>query len=119
MNTLMFLIYAEWFDTHQRYCKNNIGAIPISGSVLFAAGAGWTGGPGGAFGNPGSLTTTYTPSPTDIDADSVILYLTSAGSLFSCPDHVDSVVIRFTPSPIEKQTSSVVPVYVTVTGTIL
>jgi len=90
------------------YCKNNIGAIPISGSVLFAAGAGWTGGPGGAFGNPGSLTTTYTPSPTDIDADSVILYLTSAGSLFSCPDHVDSVVIRFTPSPIVSAGASLV-----------
>ena len=81
------------------YCKNNIGAVPIVGDVLFAAGAAWTGGNGGAFGNPGSLTTTYTPSPIDIAEDSVILYLTSAGSFFACPDHMDSVVIYFTEAP--------------------
>lgn len=81
------------------YCANNIGAIPISGNVSFAAGASWTGGSGGAFGNPGSLSTTYTPSPTDISQDSVILYLTSAGSLYACPDDQDTVVIFFTPAP--------------------
>lgn len=81
------------------YCKNNVGVIPISGDVDFAAGADWTGGNGGAFGNPGNLSTTYTPSPTDIANDSVVLYLTSAGSFFSCPDHVDSVIIHFTEAP--------------------
>tara|TARA_R110002072_G_scaffold291008_1_gene458897 strand:- start:10802 stop:14554 length:3753 start_codon:yes stop_codon:yes gene_type:complete len=81
------------------YCKNNIGAIQISGSVNFAAGANWTGGSGGAFGNPGSLTTTYTPSPFDIAQDSVILVLTSAGSLFSCPNDEDTVIVRFTVAP--------------------
>lgn len=81
------------------YCKNNITSIGITGDVDFAAGANWSGGNGGAFGNPGSLSTTYTPSPTDIANDSVILYLTSAGSFFSCPDHVDSVIIHFTEAP--------------------
>jgi gliding motility-associated-like protein len=81
------------------YCKNNIGAIPVNGSVSFASGASWSGGNGGAFGNPGSLSTTYTPSPADIAQDSVILYLTSAGSLFACPDDLDSVVIQFTEPP--------------------
>lgn len=81
------------------YCKNNVGAVPIFGNVTFAAGAGWTGGTGGAFGNPGDLSTTYTPSPTDISSDSVVLYLTSAGSFFSCPNHVDSVIIYFTDPP--------------------
>jgi len=81
------------------YCKNNIGAVPIIGDVLFAAGAAWTGGNGGAFGNPGSLTTTYTPSPLDIAEDSVVLYLTSAGSFFACPDDEDTVVIYFTEAP--------------------
>ncbi|MBL1280884.1 MAG: PKD domain-containing protein [Fluviicola sp.] len=81
------------------YCKNNIGAVPISGSVNFAAGANWTGGNGGAFGNPGSLATTYTPSPADIAQDSVILVLSSAGSFFSCPNDNDTVVIRFTQAP--------------------
>lgn len=81
------------------YCDNNIGAIPINGTVNFASGASWTGGNGGAFGNPGSLSTTYTPSPADIAQDSVVLYLTSAGSFFACPNHQDSVVIYFTPGP--------------------
>ena len=81
------------------YCENNIGAIPVNGAVSFATGASWSGGTGGAFGNPGSLTTTYTPSPTDIAQDSVILYLTSAGSLYACPDHVDSLIVYFTPAP--------------------
>ena len=83
------------------YCENNIGGpIPINGSVAFASGAGWAGGSGGAFGNPGSLSTTYTPSPTDIAQDSVILYLTSAGSLFACPDDEDTVIIYFTEAPV-------------------
>lgn len=81
------------------YCSNNVGAVPIAGTVSFAAGASWTGGSGGAFGNSGSLSTTYTPSPTDIAQDSVILYLTSAGSLFACPDDQDTVIIYFTPAP--------------------
>ena len=82
------------------YCKNNIGAVPISGSVNFASGASWSGGNGGAFGNPGSLTTTYTPSPLDVADDSVVLYLTSAGSFFSCPNDEDTVVIYFTEAPV-------------------
>jgi len=85
--------------TDDSYCKNNVGVVPISGDVDFAAGANWTGGNGGAFGNPGDLSTTYTPSPTDIANDSVVLYLTSAGSFFSCPNHVDSVTIHFTEAP--------------------
>jgi gliding motility-associated-like protein len=81
------------------YCKNNVGVIPISGNVSFAAGAGWTGGNGGAIASAGNLSTTYTPSPTDLANDSVLLYLTSAGSFFSCPNHVDSVIIYFTEAP--------------------
>jgi len=81
------------------YCTNNVGAIPINGTIQFASGGSWSGGSGGAFNNSGSLSTTYTPSPTDIAADSVIIYLTSAGSLFACPDDTDSLIIRFTPAP--------------------
>jgi len=90
------------------YCKNNVGIVPITGNVTYAAGANWTGGSGGAFGNPGNLSTTYTPSPTDIANDSVILYLTSAGSFFSCPDHVDSIIVHFTEAPSVFAGSSVV-----------
>ncbi len=81
------------------YCKNNIGAIPISGNMQYAVGSQWSGGVGGAFGNSGDISTTYTPSPTDLANDSVQLYLTSVGSLFSCPDTKDSVVIYFTDPP--------------------
>ncbi len=81
------------------YCTNNVGPIPINGLIQFASGGSWTGGTGGAFGNSGSLSTTYTPSPTDIAADSVLIVLTSAGSLYACPDDKDTLVIRFTEAP--------------------
>jgi gliding motility-associated-like protein len=82
------------------YCKNNVGAIPLTGSKEFAVGSEWTGGDGGAFDNSGSLNTTYTPSPNDLSAGSVTLYLRSDGSFFSCPDAVDSTVIVFTDPPV-------------------
>lgn len=81
------------------FCKNNVGAIPISGNVNFASAASWSGGNGGAFGNSGSLNTTYTPSPADLAADSVALVLTSAGSFFACPNDTDTLVIHFTDAP--------------------
>jgi gliding motility-associated-like protein len=85
---------------NQSFCKNNIGAIPISGLVSFAAGASWSGGVGGAFANPGALSTTYTPSPSDLANDSVVLYFTSSGSLFACPDDEDSLIVFFTEPPV-------------------
>lgn len=82
------------------YCKNNVGSIPINGTLQFAAGSNWSGGSGGAFGNTGDLTTTYTPSPADLAADSVELYITSAGSFFACPDDEDTLVVYFTDPPV-------------------
>ena len=80
-------------------CENNIGTISLSGTMSNAVGANWTGGNGGAFNNPGSLNTTYTPSPADIAADSLTLVLTTAGNISGCPDVEDSVKIYFTPAP--------------------
>ncbi len=82
------------------YCKNNISEITLNGNLAFAAGAVWSGGNGGAFGNAGSLSTDYSPSPADLDGDSVILILTSQGSYFSCANDIDSVVIYFTEPPV-------------------
>ncbi len=82
------------------FCTNNVGAIPVNGSLSFAAGASWSGGSGGAFANSGALSTTYTPSPADLAQDSLILYLTSAGSFFACPNAVDTVIIYFTDPPV-------------------
>ncbi|MBW7867054.1 MAG: PKD domain-containing protein [Brumimicrobium sp.] len=81
------------------YCRNNIGAIPVSGTLNFAIGSTWYGGNGGSFANSGNLSTTYTPSPTDIAQDSIVLYLESQGSLYNCPNDIDSVVIHFTDEP--------------------
>ncbi len=87
-------------DVDQTYCKNNIPSIIISGSVQFATTANWTNdGNGGVFGNPNDLTTTYTPSPAELSADSVALFLTSAGSMYACGSDQDTVIIHFTPSP--------------------
>lgn len=82
------------------FCKNNLGTINLSGSLAYAVGASWSGGNGGAFGNSGSLNTTYTPSPADLAADSIYLTLTSAGSFFGCPNTSDSVKLVFTDPPV-------------------
>lgn len=86
--------------TDNSYCKNNVGMVPISGNVAYAAAGNWTGGNGGAFANSGASSTTYTPSPADLTADSVALFYTTVGSFFSCPDDRDTVIIYFTPSPV-------------------
>lgn len=85
--------------TDNSYCKNNVGAIPINGTFNYAAAGTWSGGDGGAFGNSGASSTTYTPSPSDLAADSVALFYTTTGSFFSCPDKQDTVVIYFTEAP--------------------
>jgi gliding motility-associated-like protein len=81
------------------YCKNNITSVPVSGSFLYAAGSIWTGGAGGVFDNAGSPNTNYTPSPTDLNNDSVVLFYSSQGSFFACPNDQDTVVIYFVDPP--------------------
>lgn len=81
------------------YCKNNIDSIPINGTVSYAVGSTWTGGNGGSFENAGNHNTTYTPSPADLNQDSVVLVLTSAGSLYACPEDNDTLVLHFTDPP--------------------
>jgi gliding motility-associated-like protein len=81
------------------YCKNNINEIPISGNFLYSAGSLWSGGQGGVFANAGNPNTTYTPSPNDIANDSVVLFFSSQGSFFACPNDVDTVIIFFTEPP--------------------
>ncbi|MEX1002803.1 MAG: PKD domain-containing protein [Crocinitomicaceae bacterium] len=85
--------------TDDSYCKNNVGAIPISGTLQYALASTWSGGFGGSFDDVADLNTTYTPSPTDLANDSVVLYLTSSGSFFSCPNDEDTVILYFTESP--------------------
>lgn len=80
-------------------CKNNITPINLNGNVLFATGGVWTTSGTGVFGNPGSFTTTYVPSPSDLTAGSVKIKLTSVGSIYGCPNTKDSLMITFTNPP--------------------
>lgn len=84
----------------QTFCKNNLGAVQLNGAFSYAAAATWSGGNGGVFSNFGSPTSTYTASPADIANDSVVIYYSTTGSFFSCPNHQDSMVIYFTPEPV-------------------
>lgn len=81
------------------YCKNNVGTIPLNGTLAYAVGSEWSGGTGGSFADISDLSTTYTPSPTDLAADSILIFLTSSGSFFSCPNDEDTLVIYFTNPP--------------------
>ena len=78
------------------YCKNNISPIPLNGFKQFAIGSEWSVVNGGAFTNIGNLNTIYNPSNADISSDSVIIYLESLGSIYSCPEDEDFIVIYFT-----------------------
>lgn len=80
-------------------CKNNISAVNLNGVVMFATGGNWTSTGTGVFGNPTTFTTTYTPSPADLTAGSVKIKLTSAGSIFGCPNTTDSLMMTFTNAP--------------------
>lgn len=80
-------------------CKNNILPIALSGTVMNALSGQWGGGNGGQFGVPG-LVTTYTPSATDLTANSITLSLTSQQPLFGCPNSVSSITVGFINPPV-------------------
>jgi gliding motility-associated-like protein len=81
-------------------CANNITPISLNGYFNYALGATWAGGNGGAFSNSASTSTTYTPSPADISAGQVLITYSSTGSIFGCPNTVDSLYLNFTPAPL-------------------
>jgi gliding motility-associated-like protein len=81
-------------------CKNNVASIPLNGSLQFAAGANWTSSGSGSFGNTGALSTTYIPSLSDLAGSSLIIKLTSTGSLNGCPNKYDSLIINLTNPPV-------------------
>ena len=80
-------------------CSNNVSPVVLSGYFNYSLGATWAGGNGGAYGNSASSNTTYTVSPADIASGQVLITLTSTGSIFGCPNTVDSMYIHFTPAP--------------------
>ncbi len=82
---------------NQTVCANN-SAVSISGTVTDATGGTWSGG-SGSFGDANSLSTTYSPTATEIDAGSLYLYLTTTGS-GTCTPVTDSVLVTITPAPV-------------------
>jgi gliding motility-associated-like protein len=82
-------------------CENNLGTISVSGFIANAVGSNWTStGTGGSFNNSGALNTTYSPSVSDVAGDSISLVLTTAGSIFGCPNVSDTLKLYFTPAPV-------------------
>lgn len=75
-------------------CSNNVSAAALNGYFNYSSGATWSGGSGGSFGNSSAAVTTYTASPADIASGQVLLTLTTVGSVFGCPNTVDSMYIN-------------------------
>jgi gliding motility-associated-like protein len=82
----------------QTVCANNA-TVSLSGTATVATGGDWSSAGSGTFTNQNSLTTaTYTPSPADIAAGSVLITLTSSGQ-GTCNPVTDNMLITFTTSP--------------------
>lgn len=82
----------------KKVCASNPVAT-VTGSVQFASGGIWSGG-SGTF-NPGNnyLNISYTPSPAELAAGFVKLYLTSSGAGGGCVNKIDSTYIYYSSSP--------------------
>jgi hypothetical protein len=78
-------------------CSNNPSVI-LNGSVTIASGGIWSGGLGSFAPNAATLSATYTPTQTEINAGFVTLTLTSTGN-GNCVSVSDVMTINFTPSP--------------------
>ncbi len=59
----------------------------------------WTTSGNGSFSNPNSLTSTYTPGPADIIANSVTLTITSNDPAGPCPADIDQMIITLQDAP--------------------
>jgi hypothetical protein len=79
-------------------CKNAVMPIILTGTVVNALGATWSGGYGGTFGVPSS-NTTYTPSTVDIAVGTISLSLLSQGVLPGCDNAVKTVTVVFLNTP--------------------
>jgi gliding motility-associated-like protein len=81
-------------------CANNVTPVSLNGYFNYCLGATWAGGNGGSFGNTAATATTYTPSPADISSGQVLITYSSTGSVFGCPNTIDSLYLFFTPAPL-------------------
>jgi gliding motility-associated-like protein len=80
-------------------CANNA-TVAISGSVTVGSTTGiWGGGTGAYSPSSAALSSTYTPTPTEIASGSVYLVLASSNN-GNCKQVSDSILITFTGAPI-------------------
>ncbi len=79
-------------------CTNNLAPVVLTGTVLNASSAIWSGG-NGAIGPPGPITS-YTPSVADVSAGLISLTLTSQAPLTGCTNVSQSFTIGFTNPPV-------------------
>jgi len=81
---------------NQKKCFANPAAT-LNGTVQFAPGGTWSGGTG-TF-NPGNnfLNTNYSPSPSELSAGFVKLYLTTTNGVGGCGTKTDSTIIYYSP----------------------
>jgi len=84
--------------TNFEVCANN-NQIDLAGTVTVATSGTWSGGAGTYNPDANSLTTSYTPTPTEISNGSVVLWLTSSGN-GNCSAVQDSIAVTINESPI-------------------
>ena len=78
-------------------CANNA-EVDLTGSVTIATGGTWSGGLGTYSPDANTLTTTYSPTTTEINSGSLTLTLTTTGN-GTCSAVTDDILITFTPAP--------------------
>ncbi|MGL5889601.1 MAG: hypothetical protein ACRC3B_06945, partial [Bacteroidia bacterium] len=78
-------------------CANNPSHL-VNGSVTVAGGVLWSGGNGTFSPSATNLTPVYTPTPAEITAGSVMLYITTTGN-GTCLPVTDSVLFTITVAP--------------------
>lgn len=81
----------------QTLCSNSPN-VSLAGTVVGATGGQWSGGSGAFTPNILDLNASYTPTPAEIAAGTLTLYLTSTGN-GNCLAVVDSLELTFAPEP--------------------
>ena len=75
-------------------CRNNLTPINLSGTVMNALSAQWSGGNGGTFTGTGT-TVSYSLSAADVSATAIVFTLASHGPLTSCANSAKTLTLNF------------------------
>jgi hypothetical protein len=102
-------------STNVSVCSNNP-TVNLSGTIQYATGGSWSGGSGtfspsstsfGSYANsPTPISTTYTPTATDINNGSITLYLKSSGAAGGCSNDSVPIIVNFIDSIFANPTAT-------------